>query len=64
MLKLVDELPEKYRTPIVLFHQNNLSYEEISKSINQPMSIVKNRIYRARLMLKEKLSLLRKEEIL
>lgn len=52
----VAALEEKYRAPIVLYHQNGLSYEEISKVLNEPMSIVKNRIYRARLMLKEKLS--------
>lgn len=54
--KAVAELPEKYRVPIVLFHQNGLSYEEITKVLNEPMTIVKNRIYRARLMLREKLS--------
>lgn len=52
----VSGLEEKYRVPIVLFHQNGLSYDEISRVLNEPMSIVKNRIYRARLMLKEKLS--------
>lgn len=52
----IASLEEKYRVPIVLYHQNGLSYDEISKVINEPMSIVKNRIYRARLMLKEILS--------
>lgn len=60
----VSQLPEKYRIPIVLFHQNGLSYEEIMKILNEPMSIVKNRIYRARLMLREKLEQERKEEAL
>ncbi|MCX7708218.1 MAG: sigma-70 family RNA polymerase sigma factor [Clostridia bacterium] len=52
----VQSLEDKYRVPIMLFHQNGLSYDEISKILNEPMSIVKNRIYRARLMLREKLS--------
>lgn len=62
--KAIDELPEKYRIPIILFHQNGLSYEEITKVLNEPMTIVKNRLYRARLMLREKLADIRKEEVL
>jgi RNA polymerase sigma factor (sigma-70 family) len=60
----VEQLPEKYRIPIVLFHQNGMSYEEIMKILDEPMSIVKNRLYRARLMLREKLLPFRKEDIL
>lgn len=60
----IDELPEKYRMPIILFHQNGLSYEEITKILNEPMTIIKNRLYRARLLLKDKLSGCRKEEVL
>lgn len=62
--KAVDELPEKYRIPIILFHQNELSYEEMSKVLNEPMTIIKNRLYRARLMLREKLTGEGKEETL
>jgi RNA polymerase sigma factor (sigma-70 family) len=62
--KAIAELPDKYRVPILLFHQNGLSYEEITGILNEPMTIVKNRLYRARLMLREKLELQRKEEIL
>lgn len=58
------ELPEKYRIPIVLFHQNNMSYEEICTALGEPMTIVKNRLYRARMMLRDKLMPSRKEEIL
>ncbi|MFZ5989360.1 MAG: RNA polymerase sigma factor [Bacillota bacterium] len=60
----LSKLPEKYRVPIILFHKNGLSYEEMSQVLNEPMSIIKNRLYRARLMLKEKLSSERKEGIL
>jgi len=45
-----------YKTPLLLFHKGGLSYEEIAKSMNVPISIVKNRIYRARKMLKEKMA--------
>ncbi len=62
--KAVAELPEKYRVPIILFHQNGLSYEEMTKVLDEPMSIIKNRLYRARLLLRDKLSKDRKEEVL
>jgi RNA polymerase sigma-70 factor (ECF subfamily) len=60
----IAELPEKYRVPIVLFHQNGLSYEEMARILKEPMTIIKNRLYRARLMLREKLDPYRKEEVL
>lgn len=60
----IDELPQKYKILITLFHSNGLSYEEMTKVLNEPMSIIKNRLYRARLMLKEKLDSARREEIL
>ncbi|HPV02198.1 MAG TPA: sigma-70 family RNA polymerase sigma factor, partial [Clostridiales bacterium] len=62
--RAIQELPEKYRTPIILFHQNGLSYDEMTKVLGQPMTIVKNRLYRARLMLREALMNERKEEAL
>ena len=51
--KAVQNLPEKYMIMIVYYHFMNLSYQEISNILNEPMSIVKNRLYRARLMLKQ-----------
>ena len=62
--RAIQELPEKYRTPIILFHQNGLSYEEMTKVLDQPMTIIKNRLYRARLLLREALMQERKEEVL
>lgn len=52
----IRQLKPGYKTPLLLFHQAGLSYEEIAKSMNVPLSIVKNRIYRARKMLKEKMT--------
>lgn len=49
-------LPEKYRLPIVLYHQNGLSYQEMVVVLGLPLTIIKNRLYRARLMLREKLT--------
>ncbi len=52
----VDELPPEYRTLVILFHQQGLPYGTLAEVLGQPMSIIKNRLYRARLMLREKLS--------
>lgn len=60
----IEELPEKYRLPVVLFHQNGMSYEEMMKVLDEPMTIIKNRLYRARLMLRDKLSKYREEGVL
>jgi RNA polymerase sigma factor (sigma-70 family) len=53
--KAVRELPEDYRTPVILFHQQGLSYEAMVEVLGQPMTIIKNRLYRARVMLRDKL---------
>ncbi len=50
--RLIDELPEMYKVPIVLYHQKGLSYQEIADATNESLSKVKNRIFRGRKMLK------------
>jgi RNA polymerase sigma factor (sigma-70 family) len=54
--KAVDELSEDYRTVVILFHQQGLSYEDLVSVLGLPMTIIKNRLYRARLILRDKLS--------
>ena len=62
--KIVGDLPDMYKIPIVLYHEQGLSYQEISEIIHEPLSKVKNRIFRGRRMLKESLiSLNRKESM-
>ena len=56
IFEAINALPEKYRNVIRLYHQQSLSYEEIRSITGYPMSIVKNRLYRARKMLAESLS--------
>jgi len=48
IIKLIDELPEKYRTLIYLKYIENLSYKEISDSLNISIALVKSRLYAAR----------------
>jgi len=52
----INSLPEKYRIIVQLYHQHSLSYEEICNVTGYPMSIVKNRLYRARKMLAKSLT--------
>lgn len=51
----IEELPDIYRVPIILYHQKGMSYKEIGQALGKPMSIIKNRIFRARHTLKESL---------
>jgi len=54
MLKnILENLPDIYKVPIILYHQQGLSYQEISEITQEPLSKVKNRIFRGRKMLKE-----------
>ena len=50
--KILADLPDMYKIPVVLYHQEGLSYQEISDKIGEPISKVKNRIFRGRKMLK------------
>lgn len=57
MMELLEEaitsLPEHYRVIVILRHQEQLSYEEISDNLSIPLGTVKARIHRARNMIKE-----------
>lgn len=48
-------LPAKYRAVIHLFYYEDMSIEQIAKTLNSKESTVKSQLHRAREMLKEKL---------
>ncbi len=52
----IRELPWEYRELIVMRHFGELSYDEIAKTKDMPLGTVKNKLFRARQMLKEKLA--------
>ena len=54
--KAIDSLPEKYKAAIILRHTKDQSYEEIADELGIPLGTVKVRIFRAREMLKKKLT--------
>ncbi|MPN47151.1 ECF RNA polymerase sigma factor SigE [bioreactor metagenome] len=49
----LNSLPDMYRIPIVLYHKQGMAYQEIADAMGEPLSKVKNRIFRGRKMLKD-----------
>ena len=65
VLKLVDQLPASYKTVLTLYHLEGMSYEEIGEVTSMPEGTVKNYLFRARMLLKEKVKkYIAKEELL
>jgi len=55
LAEAVQSLPQYQRTMVVLYHQQQKSYEEIAEIMELPIGTVKSRLNRARIALKEKL---------
>lgn len=53
--KLLDELPDVYRSVITLIDINELDYTEAALVLNVPLGTVKSRLVRARIQMKRKL---------
>jgi RNA polymerase sigma factor (sigma-70 family) len=54
--RALSELRPEYRLVFVLFHEQNLSYDEIGRTVNRPIGTVKTWLHRARAELAESLS--------
>jgi RNA polymerase sigma factor (sigma-70 family) len=54
VLKLIDELPTQYKTILTLYHIQEMNYGEICEVTGMPEGTVKNYLFRARNLLKEK----------
>lgn len=54
VLKLVDELPAQYKAVLTLYHVEGMTYQEIGEITQMPEGTVKNYLFRARHLLKEK----------
>ncbi len=52
----IDELPEKYRAVITLYHLQGRQYEEIARVLDLPMGTVKTHLFRAKELLRRRLS--------
>jgi RNA polymerase sigma factor (sigma-70 family) len=55
ILKFVDQLPAQYRAVLTLYHLDGMNYDEIGKVMEMPEGTVKNYLFRARNLLKEKI---------
>lgn len=53
---LVSSLDAIYREPLMMYHASGMQYDEIAERLDIPMSMVKNRIFRARRMLRARLA--------
>jgi RNA polymerase sigma-70 factor, ECF subfamily len=53
--KLIVELPKTYRIALALRYNEDMSYDEIASVLDLPLGTVKNNIYRARKMLRQKM---------
>lgn len=52
----VRQLPPQYRVLVVLRHGESLSYQEMATTLGLPLTVIKNRLYRARRLLKQALA--------
>jgi len=50
---LLQELPEEYRTAVILRYWQEMSYEEIAETTGSTISAIKSRLFRARKQLAE-----------
>ena len=55
ILHIVNELPKIYQQIILLRHLRKMTYREMSDFLGLPIATIESRLYRARLMLKDKL---------
>jgi len=53
--KMIVDLPEAYRIALTLRYNEEMSYDEIASVLDLPLSTIKNNIYRARKMLRQKM---------
>ncbi len=51
--RLLQELPEEYRTAVILRYWQEMSYEEIAETTGSTVSAIKSRLFRARKQLAE-----------
>lgn len=60
--KLIEQLPIQYRTVLTLYHLEQMTYPEICEVMKMPEGTVKNYLFRARNLLKEKIKKYQKKE--
>jgi len=61
--QLILQLPETYRTVITLYHLNEFSLEEVGEITGMPEGTIKSYLFRARKLLKEKVEVYLKKDM-
>lgn len=56
IVKAMDKMPDYQKTMLVMYHVENLSYEEIADVLDLPIGTVKSRLNRARMALRDALA--------
>jgi RNA polymerase sigma-70 factor (ECF subfamily) len=56
LLRILGEIPEDFRAPLVLYYMEDLSYKEIADVLALPLGTVQSRIARAKIQLLRRLS--------
>src|SRR5690606_36208713 len=56
VLGLIEQLPPQYKVVLTLYHVNEMNYAEIGQITGMPEGTVKNYLFRARKLLKDKVS--------
>jgi RNA polymerase sigma-70 factor, ECF subfamily len=59
----IGSLPEKYRVAVTLFYLQEMSYEEMTEILNLPLGTVKTNLFRGRNLLRERLLIRWKGEL-
>jgi RNA polymerase sigma-70 factor (ECF subfamily) len=54
--KALDELPELFRTPVILFYFEEFSYRDIAEQMSVPLGTVMSRLARAKTFLRQRLT--------
>jgi RNA polymerase sigma-70 factor (ECF subfamily) len=54
--KILNELPEEFRTPLILFYFEEFSYKQIAAQVGVPIGTVMSRLARAKSHLRRRLS--------
>jgi RNA polymerase sigma-70 factor (ECF subfamily) len=52
----IAKIEDRFRMPLILRHKHEMTYEEIASALEVPLGTVKTNIYRARKLLKERLT--------
>jgi RNA polymerase sigma-70 factor (ECF subfamily) len=63
VMKMIDQLPAQYRVVLTLYHLEDMNYAEIGDTTGMPEGTVKNYLFRARQLLKEKVKTYMAKEV-